>query len=184
MYLFGKPSHYSLPSSCYHQVLTGVLPYHGSDSTDMITRFRAGERPSHPINPSGNRWLPDPVWDIITTGWHEQPNKRCELSVMYDVLSLSSEHEVQHVKPGRLNAQNSGSRTIVRTSRPLKRQSRKILPRIASLFQFIQNPEPGTGIQGRVNQMNEVSFSTPTPPLVTDATCSALRTTPCQIGND
>jgi len=151
-----------MPSSRYHQVLTGVLPFHGSDSNGIITRIRAGGRPSHPINPSGNLWLPDPVWDTITTGWHRQPNQRCELSVMYDVLSLSSQQEAQRVKPGRLNAQNSGSVTIAETSRPPKRQSRKILPRIASFFQFIQNPE--SEIQRQVNRMNEVSFPTHTSP--------------------
>jgi len=158
MHQFWKPFHYSIPSSRYHQVLTGV--YHGRDSTDIITRIRAGERPSRPINPSGNRWLPDPVWDIITTGWHKRPHQRCELSIMYNVLLLSSQQEVRHVKPGRLNAQNSESVTIAGAPQPPKRQSRKILPRIASFFQFLQNPE--SEIQRQANRMNEVPFSTNT----------------------
>ena len=148
--------------SRYNQVLTGVLPYHGSDSAGIITRIRASDRPSRPINPSGNRWLPDPVWDIITTGWRKQPNQRCELSVIYDVLSLSGQQEVQHVKPGLSNTQNSEGVTIAETSQPPKRQSRKILPQIVSFFQFLQNPE--SEIQRQVNRMNEVSFSTHTSP--------------------
>ena len=83
---------------------------------------------------------------------------------MYDVLLLSSQQEAQHIKPGRLNAQNSGSGTIVGTSRPPKQQSGKFLPRIASFFQFIQNPEGETEIQRQVNRMNEVSLSTRTSP--------------------
>ena len=157
MCLCWKPPHYSIQFFRHDQVLTGVSPYHGSKVKDMTTDIRAGKRPPHPINPSGNRWLPDPVWEIITTSWHNQPNRRPKLSV-YHICSLPSPQEVQHVKSGGLNAQNDGNLTIGETSQTPKRRLGNILPRIASFFQFLQSPE--SEIQRQVNKMNDVSIST------------------------
>jgi len=135
-----------------NQVLTGILPYHGSDKKDMVTRIHAGERPSRPIDASKSRLLENRVWDVITTGWHVKPKRRCELSVMYRTFLPPSE----------------------------QRQLGGIVPRIASFFQLLQNPE--SEIQRQVNEMNEVSSSTfPLPKA--DITHSVLRTTPCRTGS-
>ena len=99
----------------------------------MLTNIRAGERPSRPIDPNQGQLLQDPVWDVIATGWHNKPRRRCRLSAMY------------------------------RTFLPPSQQGRrgKILPRVSSFFQFLQDSEPET--QKRVNEMNEVGFSTTLP---------------------
>ena len=135
MYLLRKPPyHLKLDaSSRYDQVLTGVLPYHGSDESDMITRIRTGKRPSRPTDASQNQWLQDPTWDVITAGWRDQPTRRCELTVMRDIF-------------------------VAGTSQIPKRQRAKIIPRIASFFQFLQNSE--SEIQRQVNKMNEVTSFT------------------------
>jgi len=123
-----------MQSSRYDQVLTGVLPYHGTNVEEMLTNIRAGERPSRPIDPNQGQLLQDPVWDVIATGWHNKPRRRCRLSAMHNMFSPPSQ----------------------------RRQLGKILPRVTSFFQFLQNSEPET--QKRVNEMNEVGFFTP-PPL-------------------
>ena len=159
-----------IQSSRCDQVLTGVLPYRGSDVQNMVTRIRASERPFRPIYPSGNRWLPDPVWDIITTSWHDQPNQRCELPVIHDVLSSSSQQEVQHVKLGHLNLQNDGNPMVAETFQTPKWQPGKLLSLTTSFFQVPQNPE--SEIQRQVDEMNEVRFSTPLPPRLTRCAAS------------
>jgi len=173
-----------IQASRYNQVLTGILLYHGSCTNDTFTRIHAGERPSRPIDSSKSRLLEDPVWNVITTGWHDQPNRRCELSVMYHTFSPFGQQEIQNLKPGDVNAQPEGKLTIAETSQTAKRQPGKILPRIASFFQFLQNSESEP--QKRVNEMNEVSFSTSPPRLIrkVNTSCSGLRTTSCQIGSD
>ena len=132
MCLFWKPSYHLIQLFHYNQVLTGVLPYHGSNLKDMIIDICVGKRPSRQIDSSQSQLLQDPVWNVITTGWHNEPRQRCELSVMYHTFSLSS-------RRGR------------------------ILPRIASFFKFLQDSQSET--QKRVNEMNEVSFSTLLPTL-------------------
>ena len=119
--------------SCCDQVLTGVLPYHGSSVKGMIANICAGERPSRPINSSQGRLLQNSIWNVINTGWHNRPERRCKPSSMYHTFSQPSQR-------GQLG---------------------KILPRVASFFQFLQNSEPET--QKRVNEMNEVSFSASSP---------------------
>jgi len=128
------PTHYSIQLSRYNQVLTGVLPYRGSNLKDMITDIRAGKRPSRPIDSGQSRLLQDPVWNVITAGWHDKPNRRCKLSVMHHTFSA-----------------------------PTQQQHRgKILPRVTSFFQFLQDSESET--QKRVNEMNKVNLSTHTFP--------------------
>jgi len=128
----------------------------------MITDICAGKRPSRPKGSSKSQWLQDPVWGVITTGWHNQANQRCELSIMYQVFSPSSQQGVQNSKPGDLytqnNTRNNVNPTITETPPTPKRQLGDILPRFASFFQFLQNPE--SEIQRRVDEMNEVSLAT------------------------
>ena len=130
MYLFWKPSYHLRQSSCHNQVLTGVLPYHGTNVKDMIVDIRAGKRPPRPTDARKSRLLQDSIWNVITIGWRGLPLLRCRLSVMYRILSPPSQ----------------------------QRQLGKILPRVASFFQFLQNSE--SEIQGQVNEMNGVSSST------------------------
>ena len=134
MHLFWKPSSYLIQLSRYDQVLTGVSPYHGRGVKDVMTDIRAGKRPSRPIDSSQSQLLQDPVWSVIETGWRDQPRRRCKLSVMYHVFSPPSQ----------------------------QRQPGKILPRVASFFQFLQDSESET--QRQVNEMNGVSLSTSPPP--------------------
>ena len=183
MCLFWKPSYYIVQLYCYNQVFTEVLPYHGSNVKDMITSIRAGKRPSRPIDPGQSRWLQDPVWDVITTGWHDQPKQRCELSVMYHTFSSSSQQEVRNFKSDDSSVQNEGNLTVAGTPQKPKRQLGKILPRIASFFQFPQNSE--SEIQRQINEVDEVSSST-SPPLLlkADTARSVSRTTPCLIRSD
>ena len=129
MSLFWKPSYYLIQLSRYDQVLTGVLPYHGSDVENMATDICAGKRPPCPIDSSQSQLLQNPVWNVITTGWHDELKQRCTLSLMHRTFS-----------PGQW------------------RQRGKILPQVASFFQFLQDSESET--QKRVNEMNEVCFST------------------------
>jgi len=96
----------------------------------MITRISTGEQPPRPIDGSKGRLLEDRVWNVITSGWHVEPKQRCKLSVMHRVFLPPSQRQ----------------------------QSGKILPRVASFFQFLQGSESET--QRRVNEMNEVSLST------------------------
>jgi len=58
---------------------------------EMITNVRAGKRPSRPTDSGQSQWLQDPVWDIITSGWHDRPEKRCQLSDLDSTFSLSSQ---------------------------------------------------------------------------------------------
>jgi len=148
-----KPSYYLIQSSRYNQVLTGVLPYRGSNAEDTIADIRAGKRPPRPIDSSQGLLLQDPVWNMIIIGWHDKPRRRCKLSAMYGTLSPTTQ----------------------------QRQRGKILPRVASFFQFPQDSEPET--QNRVNEMNKVSFPHHFPPKA-DIVCSVLRTIPCRTGSD
>jgi len=153
MYLFWRPSYCLKQSPRYNQVLTGVLPYHGNSGKDIITEIRAGKRPSRPIDSSQGRLLEDSIWNVITTGWQDQPNQRCELFVMHHVFQPPNQ----------------------------RRRLGKILPRIASFFQFLQNPE--SEIQRQVNEMNEVSPSIfPLPKA--DATQSVSRAALCPVRSD
>jgi hypothetical protein len=101
----------------YDQVLTGVLPYSGSEEADVIDNIRFGKPPPRPTDPSQNLWLQDPIWDTIVTCWTNKPERRCKLSVVYHVFLASSPQDAQNVKPdkpGDLNVQNSRTLTIVR----------------------------------------------------------------------
>ena len=73
----------------------------------MNIRIRAGERPTLTINPRWNQRSQRRVWNAITTGWSQEPEKRCELSAMYRAFSTSSQLE-----QGDFNTRNEGDFTI------------------------------------------------------------------------
>jgi len=166
MHLFWKPSYNLIQSFLYDQVLTGVLPYYGRNQKNMITDIRDGRRPYRPIDASQ---LQDPIWDVITTGWSHEPEKRCELSVMRDTIVTSSQQG-----SGNLNNRNDRNLTISNTETE-RRQRGKILPRIASFFQFLQNSQ--SDVQRQVDEINEVSFTTSPCLNKADTSCSIWRTT-------
>ena len=101
MFLFCELLYYYLiQSPRYDQVLTGVLPYNGDDCYKIVWDISSGARPSHPTDPNQNQWMPDRVWDVITTGWRHKPKHRCKLPVVGHVFSTSSQREVRNVTPG------------------------------------------------------------------------------------
>jgi hypothetical protein len=79
-----------IQSPSYDQVLTGVLPYDGSDKADVIEYIRSNKRPSRPADPSQNQRLQDRVWDTITACWSEKLYQRRGLSTMHHVFSVFS----------------------------------------------------------------------------------------------
>ena len=123
----------------YGQVLTGILPYGGRDKANVVADIVLGKRPPRPRDPSQNQWLQDPVWDTITACWSDKPEQRPKLSVVYDVFLKYGQRGVRNVEPGR------------------------VLPRIASLFQFLRNSEPE--IERRVGEMDKAGHPlSPLPP--------------------
>jgi hypothetical protein len=100
----------------YHQVLTGILPYDGGNTANVIADIRLGKRPSRPTDPR----LQDPIWDTITTCWNDVPEQRYRLSVMHHVFSKYSRQEAQDVKPGNLNTRNDRKLTIADPSQVSK----------------------------------------------------------------
>ena len=78
---------------------------------------------------------------------------------------LPSQREVQDFDADDSDSQNEVSLPIVATSKAPKWQRAKILPRIASFFQFLQNSE--SEIQRQVNEMNEVTPFTYTLSMLT-----------------
>jgi len=67
---------YSFSMTAY-KVLSGDTPYDGVrlDSVAAIN-IVSGNRPPRPTNPTADRWLSDPVWDVIRRGWHQEPRFR------------------------------------------------------------------------------------------------------------
>ena len=91
--LYCELSYYLIQSPRFDQILTGVSPY--SDEADVINEIRRGSRPPRPTDPSQNRWLQERVWDMITTCWSEEREKRCELPVIHHVFSTPSPQDLQ-----------------------------------------------------------------------------------------
>lgn len=138
-------------NTLYDQVLTGVLPYDGSDHQRICNDVQGGVRPSRPTDPSQNQWLQDHVWDMIIAGWHREPKQRCELHVLYPVFFTPDQQEAQNVKTGE-------SKKIPNVETRLRRRG-SFLPRIASFFQFLRDSESET--QRQVDEMDKAG---PTPP--------------------
>jgi len=81
---------------------------------------------------------------MIVTCWNKDPEKRWELPAMRELFSTLGPQEVSSIEAGQ---QRRG----------------RFLPRITSLFQFLQVPEPE--IERIVNEMDKVGSSTSlTPP--------------------
>jgi len=76
---------------------------------DMIAKTRAGKRPSRPTDSGQSRWLQGPIWDVITSGWHDQPKQRCQLSDMYNTFSLQSQQTAESEIQREVNEMNEVS---------------------------------------------------------------------------
>ena len=123
VFLCHEPSYYLMQLPHYHQVLTGVVPYAGSEEGNMVKDIRHGKRPPRPRDSNQNRWLQDPVWDAISTCWKNEPASRYELSVVYEIFSMPSSQGTQGAKPeksGDLCLRNSGNLTITELSQTSK----------------------------------------------------------------
>jgi hypothetical protein len=123
---------------------------------------------------------------MITTCWSNKPEKRRELSAVHQVFLKYGQQETQNIKLGDLNSHHNRHLTIaemfhIETG---QQQHRGFLPRITSLFQFLQESEPE--IERSVGEMDKASFY-PFPPSShpeTHVNCSVLRITLCQTVNN
>jgi hypothetical protein len=142
----------------YDQVLTGVLPYGITEISDVIPCIRRGEKPSRPTDPTQNRWLHDPVWDMITTCWSDKLRRRCELPVMHHVFSTPSSQNAKPDEPGVVSdwVKKIDSQEVPNIGTE-PQQRGKFLPRITSLFQFLRGSEPE--IERIVDEMDKAGFS-------------------------
>jgi hypothetical protein len=138
-FLCGEPLCYLTQSPHYGQVLTGILPYDGRDKAHVVADIALGKRPPRPTDPSQNQWLQDPVWDMITACWSGESERRPKLSAVYRVFLKYGRREARNVERG------------------------KVLPRIASLFQFLRSSVPE--IERIVGEMDKAGSST-FPPLI------------------
>ena len=137
-------------------MLTGVLPYHVRDNYYKICEaIKRGVRPSRPTDPIQNQWLQEPVWDVIKTGWHHEPEQRCELRIVYHVFFTSGRQEIHVTGTGESNAQ-SNKVPDIETG---QQQRGKILPRIASFLQSLRDSQ--SKVQRRVNEIDKVGTSSP-----------------------
>ena len=161
IFLYSEQSYDSVQPPCYDQVLTEILPYGDSDRYGIIVDIERGKRPSRPRNSSQNRWLQDPVWDTITTCWSDEPEERHELSVVYQIFSEYGQRDTWNVKLGDLYTYHSRHQTKAETSHieTGQQQRGRFLPRIASLFQFLREPEPE--IERSVSEMDKAGLSNP-----------------------
>jgi len=151
-----------MQSPHYHQVLTGGLPYDGIHDYSTVTScIKSGERPLRPRNRNVNRWLRDGVWDMITTCWSEDPKERWEVLVMHELFLTSG---LRNANSGNWSAQNTRNRDRKFLNIEIGQQRRgRFLPRITSLFQFLQVPEPE--IECLINEMDKACSSTPSTPF-------------------
>jgi len=151
-----------MQSPHYHQVLTGVLPYDGiHDYRTVISRIKSGKRPLRPRNQGARQWLQRRVWDMITICWSDDPTKRWEVPVMRELFLTVG---LRNANSGNWNAQNIRNRDRKFLNIEIGQQRRgRFLPRITSLFQFLQVPEPE--IERLVNEMDKACSSTPSSPF-------------------
>jgi len=134
-----------------------VLPYDGiRNSRTVASRIKSGKRPPRPRDQDADRWLRDEVWDMISTCWSKNPKKRWKIHVVRE-LFLTMGH--QGADSGNGNPQNTGKPNRKFPNIEIGQQRRgRFLPRITSLLQFLQVPEPE--IESRVNEMDQAGFST------------------------
>jgi len=100
-YVPSLPTILLLNENFHHdQIMNGVLPY--EDRWQTIININGGVRPPRPKPgyPSKGQWIEDPVWDVITAGWHHEPEQRCELAVVYHVFLTHSSPVGQDVVTG------------------------------------------------------------------------------------
>ena len=149
-------------------------------------------RPPRPTGQRQKQWLQDPVWNASEAGWGHKPERRCRLSVMHHVFlassitmeSVHSEHPNEEESPFERSEEErtsleqpdtkeelsvgtgsyQGTPNQVPGTETWRRRRGKIIPRIASFFQFLRDSE--SQIERRVNEMDKVDLLFSTPPLV------------------
>ena len=81
-------------SSPHDQVLSGVLPYSTGPETVIALQIATGDRPPRPDNPTANRWLLDPIWDVLQGCWGDVPESRFPISSLRRAfVELEPEHK-------------------------------------------------------------------------------------------
>ena len=85
---------------CY-KTLTEILPYGNARDGIIIFHVVTNTRPPRPAN---NRWLQDQIWNMITTCWSEERERRWGIRAVYNQLSTSSIQEIAEDEQGNRRA--------------------------------------------------------------------------------
>jgi len=102
-----------MQSPIHYQVITGVSPFDGIHDYDTLTSYiRSGERPPRPRNQNASKWLRGGVWNMITTGWSEDPKKRWEVLAVCELFSTLCPREAHTANPGNRNTQSTGNAEV------------------------------------------------------------------------
>ena len=82
------------PSS-HGQVASGVLPYGAEPESETALYIVSGNRPPRPSSSIANRWLPDPIWEVLQGCWAQFPHSRLSIDSLYQAFVKSEpEQEV------------------------------------------------------------------------------------------
>ena len=82
------------PSS-HGQVASGVLPYGAEPESVTALYIASGDRPPRPRSPIANRWLPDPIWEVLQGCWAQYPHSRLSIDSLHQAFVKSEpEQEV------------------------------------------------------------------------------------------
>jgi len=78
----------------HDKVLSGDLPYAGGRESVAAYNIVSGVRPPRPRTATADRWLPDPIWDVIRRCWNQAPRFRLTTELLYQEFAKSApEHE-------------------------------------------------------------------------------------------
>lgn len=81
---------YSFGMTIY-EVLTGILPYGGTQDAMLVVRIVGGERPPRPQNAP---WLRDEIWMMIEDCWNANREKRWNIDDVHEKLSAPSPGDI------------------------------------------------------------------------------------------
>ena len=84
-YLAARVANVRLPP-LHDQVLSGVLPYSAEPETVIALQIASGNRPAFPDNPTANRWLLYPIWDVLQDCWAQIPQYRSSIGLLYQAF--------------------------------------------------------------------------------------------------
>ena len=92
------------------QILSDVLPFGKRRESLIAFEIVSGERPPRPSNPTAECWLPDPIWDVIQSCWHQAPRSRLSVDLLHHAF-VGSEPERRRDVPV---TEDSGGKHLVR----------------------------------------------------------------------